>query len=225
MATNPDNAPNPNQQAMLQIMMAEYAILQSGRASTIFDATGRANLYIGSLSSVIVALAFVGQASDMGDSFFVFTLVLLVPLFFIGVTTFARILQVGNADLTYTRGMNRIRHFYTEIAPETARYFILPTHDDMAAWMKEASGKPGLLQPFLSTGGMVIGLNSFLAGAFVAILLHLLIDAELLVSLIAGIVAFCVSAYLHIRYLGQDWEAHEKTLHVLFPSPKTDENS
>lgn len=137
MATENTQSKDDHSEMMLQIMMAEHAALQSARSSTIFDATGRANLFIGSISSVLIALAFIGQASEMGKPFFIFTMLLLIPLFFIGITTFYRIVQIGNADTVYARGINRIRHFYTEIAPDTARYFILPTRDDFTAMLDE----------------------------------------------------------------------------------------
>lgn len=205
-------------QMMLQIMMAEHAALQNARSSTIFDATGRANLFIGSISSVLVALAFIGQASEMGKPFFIFTLLLIVPLIFIGFTTFHRIVQIGNADTVYGRGINCIRHFYTEIAPETAPYFILPTRDDFQAMLDEMEAAPGVFQTFLSTGGMVNGLNSMLIGVFVGVLMYVLFEASPLICIIVGGLAFFGSLYLHTQYLGRLWEANEKRLKVLFPS-------
>jgi hypothetical protein len=217
-----ENAPKKdnNPELMLQIMMAEHAALQSARSSTIFDATGRANLFIGSISSVLVALAFIGQASEMGKPFFIFTLLLIVPLVFIGFTTFHRIVQIGNADTVYGRGINRIRHFYTEIAPETARYFILPTRDDFTAMLDEMGAQPGVFQTFLSTGGMVNGLNSMLVGVFIGVLLYVLFDLGLLACIIVGGVGFFISLCLHTQYLGRLWEANEKRLKILFPSDK-----
>jgi hypothetical protein len=215
---NTDN----NTQMMLQIMMAEHAALQNARSSTIFDATGRANLFIGSISSVLVALAFIGQASEMGKPFFIFTLLLIVPLIFIGFTTFHRVVQIGNADTVYGRGINRIRHFYTEVAPDTARYFILPTRDDFQAMLDEMEAAPGVFQTFLSTGGMVNGLNSMLVGVFVGVLLYVLLDLSPLICILVGGVGFFASLYLHTRYLGKLWEANEKRLKVLFPTPDAD---
>jgi hypothetical protein len=208
-----------NPEAMLQIMMAEHAALQSARSSTIFDATGRANLYIGSISSVLVALAFIGQASEMDQSFFIFALLLLIPLFFIGMTTFHRVIQIGNADTIYTRGINRIRHFYTQIAPDTEPYFILPTRDDFTAVTDELGGT-GVFQTFLSTPGLVNGLNSVLVGVFIGVLLHLVFDLTLLVCVIVGIIGFVISVYLHTRYLGMLHDANQRRLKVMFPSPE-----
>ena len=205
---------------MLQIMMSEYAMLQSASSSTIFDASGRVNLYIGSISSVLVALAFIGQAADMGESFFIFALVLLLPLILIGVTTFNRTLQIAIEDVVYRRGINRIRHFYTEVAPETARYFILPTYDDMAAILQEPRPIPSLMQLFLSTPGMVSGLNSLLLAVFAGIMVHVLFEFTLLSSLIVAVVGFVFSLIGHTRVQNHQWGTNEKRIKTLFPTPQ-----
>src|SRR2546426_2982027 len=41
-------------------------------------------------------------------AFFVFSLVVLPTLFFMGLITFERVLQSGSADVIYARGINRI---------------------------------------------------------------------------------------------------------------------
>jgi hypothetical protein len=46
------------------------------------------------------------------------------------VVTLARLLQASAEWPTYGQGMNRIRHWYLEVAPEMAPYFVLPATDD-----------------------------------------------------------------------------------------------
>src|SRR5260370_9285863 len=78
----------------------------------------------------LIALALVAQLSHLGTAFFVFSLVVLPTLFFMGLITFQRVMQSGLADVTYARGINRIRHLYLEYAREMRPYFILGSHDD-----------------------------------------------------------------------------------------------
>jgi hypothetical protein len=78
----------------------------------------------------LIALAFVGQLSNLGTALFVFSLVVIPTLFFMGLITFERLLQANSASLTYARGINRIRHLYLEYAPQMQPYFILSSHDD-----------------------------------------------------------------------------------------------
>lgn len=115
---------------LVSIMTTEHYNLQSGRSTTIAEANGRASLFVGAVSSGLVALALVGQLSHLGTAFFVFSLVVLPTLFVMGLVTFERVLQAGKVDLVYARGINRIRHLYLEYAPQMQPYFILSPHDD-----------------------------------------------------------------------------------------------
>src|SRR5579859_3919134 len=76
---------------VVAIMTTEHATLQTGRAMTIADANGRASLFLGTVSTSLVALAFVGGLSrastGLGQAFSVFALVLLPSLVFLGLVT------------------------------------------------------------------------------------------------------------------------------------------
>src|SRR6266566_6817729 len=115
---------------LVSIMTTEHYNLQTGRAMTVSEANGRASLFVGAVSSGLIALALVAQLSHLGTAFLVFSLVVLPTLFFMGLITFGRLMQSGLADVTYSRGINRIRHLYLEYAPEMQPYFILGSHDD-----------------------------------------------------------------------------------------------
>src|SRR5215469_11739568 len=80
---------------LVSIMTTEHYNLQTGRAMTISEANGRSSLFVGAVSSGLVALAFVGQISHLGTAFFVFSLVVLPTLSFMGLITFERVLQSG----------------------------------------------------------------------------------------------------------------------------------
>jgi hypothetical protein len=120
---------------MLQVMTTEHAALQAGRSATIFETGGRTAVFLGTVSSTLVALAFVGQISELGTAFFAFALVLLPTLFFLGLVTLEWALQLGIEDYIYAVGVSRIRHFYVEVVPQSERYFVGPTHDDFASAM------------------------------------------------------------------------------------------
>ena len=51
------------QQQILQFMTTEHFTLQTARSATIAEANGRCALFMGSVSSAVVAVAFIGQAS------------------------------------------------------------------------------------------------------------------------------------------------------------------
>src|SRR5215468_8474021 len=148
---------------VISIMTTEHYNLQSGRAMTISDANGRASLFLGTVSTSLVALAFVGQISrsdaGLGQAFYVFALVLFPSLVFLGLVTFERVLQSGIEDLVYARGINRIRHLYQEHAPEMQPYFILSAHDDDAGVMGNSAMRWGVWPMFLSTASMIAVIN------------------------------------------------------------------
>ena len=81
-------------QKMLQIMATEHSVLQAGRSATIFETGGRTAVFLGTVSSTLIALALVGQISRLGTAFFAFALVLLPTLFFLGLVTFERAMQL-----------------------------------------------------------------------------------------------------------------------------------
>src|SRR6266700_3273281 len=183
---------------LVAIMTTEHYTLQTGRSMTIAEANGRASLFVGAVSSGLVALAFVGQLSHLGTAFFVFSLVVLPTLLFMG-------LQSGSADVNYARGINRIRHLYLEYAPQMQPYFILSSHDDTSLPMETLGAMHrSRWQVFLSMAGMMAMINSVLAGSFVGLLLAAF-TLPLVVTTSAGVVTFLVSVGIHQRYQWRQW--------------------
>jgi hypothetical protein len=201
---------------LVAIMTTEHYTLQTGRAMTIAEVNGRSSLFVGAVSSGLIALAFVGQISHLGTAFYVFSLVVLPTLFFMGLITFERVLQSDMADSVYTRGINRIRHLYLEYAPQMQPYFILSAHDDREGAFGSEAMHPLWVQFFLSLPGMIAVINSVLAGSFVGLLLAAF-TFPLWVCTTAGVVAFLVSVGLHPLLL-RPWIRVERNLPVHFPS-------
>src|SRR5205809_3826085 len=111
---NNEHLPMELSPQLVTMMTTEHYNLQTGRSMTISEANGRASLFVGAVSSSLIALTFVGQISQMGTAFYVFGLVVIPTLFFMGLITFERVAQSGKLDIIYARGINRIRHLYLE---------------------------------------------------------------------------------------------------------------
>jgi hypothetical protein len=208
---------------VVSIMTTEHYNLQSGRAMTISEANGRASLFLGTVSTSLVALAFIAQISrsgaSLGQAFYVFALVLLPSLMFLGLVTFDRVLQTGIEDVVYARGINRIRHLYQEYAPEMRPYFVLSPHDDDVGVLGNmAMTTQAWWQAFLSTSGMIAVINSILTGAFVGLLLAAIVNLALGLAVIVAIVVFLASVALYQRYQSQRWQSSVATLGVRFPT-------
>jgi len=62
----------------LTALTTEHFTLQGARSQTASESASRASLYILSVSSALVALGFIGQASQIGTTFDVFALTVLL---------------------------------------------------------------------------------------------------------------------------------------------------
>jgi hypothetical protein len=201
---------------LVAIMTTEHYNLQTGRAMTISESNGRASLFVGAVSSGLIALTFIGQISHLGTAFFVFCLVVIPTLFFMGLITFERVLQAGSTDIIYARGINRIRHLYLEYAPQMQPYFILSAHDDSGETKAQEAMRPSWWQIFFSMAGMIAVINSVLVGCFAG-LLFVLFALPVWVCTSAGVVAFLVSVGIHQRYQWGQWMRQDQDIPVLFP--------
>jgi hypothetical protein len=124
--SSPD-APSPD---LLTVLPTEHFALRGARGSTVSESSARAALYVGSVSSAVIALGFLRQASDLGGAFDVFALVVLPTLYALGVFTFVRLVKSSIEDLLYSPAINRIRGFYRELIGADARCLMLAAHDE-----------------------------------------------------------------------------------------------
>ncbi|MEP7190876.1 MAG: hypothetical protein ABI901_16930 [Roseiflexaceae bacterium] len=213
-----EQSTNAKDAQILQILITEHNNLQAARSATVFEANGRTTLFLGAVSSSLVALAFIGQMSEMGQAFYLFALILLPSLIFLGLVTFVRVNQTGIEDMIAARSINRIRHYYTEVAPLAKTYFIMSTSDDMIGYVQNLGGRASVFQQFVSTAGLVSVLNSVLTAVFVGLMVFVLFHTSLVLCIAVGVVVFAISVGLYMRYQHQYWANNEQHMQVLFPS-------
>lgn len=206
---------------LMQFLTTEHFMLRAARSSTVAETNGRCSIYLNAVTGVVVALAFIGQVSAMGEAFFVFGFVLFPCLLFLGLTTFVRVLQSGIEDMIYARGVNRIRHFYVELAPQAKDYFILSTHDDIASSsLRDLGLIPPGWQLFMTAAGMVEVINSVIAGVLAGMIISRLVGWSLPICAGLGIGVFLASLLAQQWYQSKYWERVERRLDVRFPSPE-----
>jgi hypothetical protein len=111
----PHGDPRP---AAVTFATTEHFTLQGARAATIAESTGRASMFLLSVSGGPVAQGWIATASRFGTAFYAFGLILLPTLTFVGLVTFERALQSGMEDLEYARRIARLRDYYFDEAPE-----------------------------------------------------------------------------------------------------------
>jgi hypothetical protein len=209
-----------NRQALLTTLTTEHFTLQGARSQTVSESGARSSLYLGSVSSTLIALGFVSQVSEGGEIFQLFALSVLPTLFFLGLFTFVRLVESSVEDVLYGRAINRIRHYYLEVAGEDARYFLMSGHDDPPGVMANMGLVGGSRwQLFFTTASAVSVVNAVVGGGAIAILLGVTLDLPLAVAATAGIGFAILSVALFIRYDRGRHMAGAGRDEVLFPSP------
>ena len=150
----------------VQILATEHWSLLATRSMTWGEVFSRAGIFLTVVSASVVALALVAQATDFGDGFYVFALLVLPIVLVLGVGTLVRLGDALTEDVRLVFGMNRLRHAYLEIAPELEPYFVTSHYDDEEGVL-ETLGPAARVRPsrFLSSTPVVVGLiDAVLAG-------------------------------------------------------------
>ena len=114
----------------VQMLATEHWSLLATRSLSWNEAFSRSSMFLSLLSGAVVALALVAQASNFGEAFVVFALLVLPIVLFVGIATYVRLLEINNEDYVWVRGMNRLRGAYLEIDPGLAPYFITGVTED-----------------------------------------------------------------------------------------------
>jgi hypothetical protein len=191
--------------AIVSFITTEHFTLQTARSNTVGEANGRASIYLMTVSSAVVALAFIGQVAKLGTAFFAFAFVLLPALFFIGVVTFDRVLQSSIEDGVLAMRINRLRRFYLDFGPGLGNYLATPVpEDDPEAAMRQHRVKGGRWQTLLTIAGMVSVINSVIVGVLCALIAGRFIHT-LWVPIVIGVIVFLVSALTHQRHHIRVW--------------------
>ena len=135
----------------------EHFTLQGSRASTVSESSVRSSLYLGALSSTLIGLGFfVNVGGAFSDAFRVFALTALTTVFVLGIFTYTRLVQSSVEDIFYGRAINRIRHYYLELAGDRAHHFMLVGNDDPLGVVRNMAVQPSRWQLYF-TNAMAIG--------------------------------------------------------------------
>jgi hypothetical protein len=184
----------------LTALTTEHFVLQSARIGTISEANGRSSLFLGTLSSATIAIAFIGQISELGDPFYLFALTLLPPVFLLGIFTFLRLVQTGIEDYIYGLGTVRIREYFVRLDPGAAPFF-LPTDPEGIKKLQRMGMIPtGPFQGLLTVGSMVACINAIVGGVAVALAVRSLLDATAFVAAVTGGMTALLFAALFMVY-------------------------
>jgi hypothetical protein len=209
----------PERGELLTALTTEHFTLQGARSQTMTESSSRAALYIGAVSSTLVALGFLGQLSPGGDTFNTFALTVLPTLYLLGVFTFVRLVECGAEDFRYGLAINRIRGYYKQLAGDHANLFLLSGHDDGLGVFANAAVPPEGRTQYFTFGSVVAVINSVVGGSAVAIALGAFVDASLGVAAGAGGLVAVGSVVALLRFADRLLDARTGGVEALFPSP------
>ena len=210
----------------LQILSTEHWSLLASRSLAWNESFSRAGMFLSTLTGAIVALALVAQASQFGDGFTLFALVILPIVLFIGVTTLIRLGASNYHEAMCVVGMNRIRAAYLELAPDLERYFVMSAHDDALGIGTTMGVQPGgrvswIGQILAGTPTVVMILNSVLAGVIGAVA-SLRIGVAVSTALGVGALSFVLAMVLQGLYARGSIAKAQAGYRPLFPTPAAD---
>lgn len=187
--------------AVVPIVTTEHFALQSTRAATTSESVGRAGMFLSTVSTALVAMAFAGQVTDFDGAFIAFAVITFLSLLFLGLVTFERVVQASIEDIAAAQRMNRLRRLYLELAPGLAGYLQPPAESDQASAVLRAGGlRPGQWQLLLTVAGMISIINSVIVGVLVGVGAGLLVSDPIWPAATLGVLAFVLAAIAQHRF-------------------------
>ena len=155
------------EQAFIDAVTTDHFVSQAARSAIIAEMIGRAMLYMGAVSTTLVAFGFVAQAADLTP----FIAAVLPALFLLGEFTFAAMLRNSMESVVLLRQIQRIRHYYRGLGPD-ARDVFGPLESDRQfdAAIATFGLRPAPLQLLFSGASTVAAVNAILGGVGIALL-------------------------------------------------------
>jgi hypothetical protein len=185
------------QQAFMTALVTEHFVLQGARGQTSSEMTGRAALYLATVSSTLIALGFVARDQS---AFVPFAAAVLPSLLILGEFTFIRLVAASVEDLQYLYAIQQIRHYYRSLVPDGLTFFAGIALGSPRVAVTHAMGmSPSPLNVVYTAGGMIAAINSILAGIGIALILR---GAGLVIAVVAscGAITALVIYGLHLRW-------------------------
>lgn len=165
-----DTPPTLNYPDRMNVFMTtEHFTLQSARSIINSEIMNRVSLYFTTLSSVLIASAFLAQITKLDDLFSLFIWIAFPVLILLGIFTLARLMVLGRLDSVYIRAINRIRHFYAQSAPEMQKFMLFPPHDDFRSVSVYGGYANDMRSNLLSAANAVTVTNSIVATVLVSV--------------------------------------------------------
>lgn len=202
-------ADEPIAPALMNALVTEHFVLQSAASTTVSEASGRATLYLSSLSSSLVAMGFAAQSPH---AFPAFAAAVIPVLLLLGVLTVVRLVDTGIQNVIYLAGIARIRARYRTLSREAVQFFPSwgDAEDETGQALASLAVTRSPLVGLFTTASTVAAINSVVAGAGVVLLLVRLFGIDLAVAVPAGVVLSAVLMAVFYRYQDRRYTAADR---------------
>src|SRR4051794_14768895 len=203
-----------------QLLATEHWSLLAARGMTWSEVMSRIAVHL-TISSALVVLALVTQATGFGAAFHVLSIGLTSAILALGTFTGVRVHNASREDAAIILGMNRLRAGYVKMDPGIAEYLVTSRYDDQAGLM--ATYTMGMRRSTLShvmgsTSMFINIVNAIVAGTLGALIADAASGDPVATSL-GGIVAG--TAYLAMTVEVARRSFAQPPLDARFPTPAT----
>ena len=188
------------QSALMSALTTEHIVLQTAASSTISEAEGRSSLYILSLSSSLIAIAFMSKSPEM---LLPFVAAVLPVLLLLGLFTVIRLIDTSIDNMQYLIGIARIRRYYRTLTPDAGLYFSVETGRWPEAKLAPSQGLGDFMLSFGTTATMIAFINSVVAGVMVTLGIQALMGKSVIIAVICGVLTAFFLVMTFVKY--QNW--------------------
>lgn len=219
-------APIDDQRA-LQILSTEHWSLLTARSLAYNEAFSRAGMFLSFLSATLIVIGLMVASDVFAEAVLPVVALLLAVDLFIGLATIGRLTNASNEEFRAIRGMNRIRHAYSEMVPGIERYFVTSIHDDYRGVLSNfgnPDGGPwlGFIHGITTAVGMLMIIVCVLFGALLAVIAAGL-GASTPVAIGLGVVGFVALFVISARLGARIATGVVTDPEAMFPTPRPGE--
>jgi hypothetical protein len=184
------------EQAFVNAVATELFVTQAARGAIVSEMTGRGMIYMGTVSSALIAFGFLASTGDLAP----FVAGVLPALLLFGELTFAALFRSTVENVVLLRHMQDIRSFYRTLAPDDHTVFDAPHADSVFGAAVATIGLRGAPAQALFTGASTIAaVNAMLAGVGAALLVwH--VGAGIAAAIAVGVPVAVGWFVLHVGY-------------------------
>jgi hypothetical protein len=188
--------------AWITLLTTEHYTLQTQRSATIAESSGRASIFLGSVSAGLVAIGFQGARSGQSGGTTIFELLVLTSLAFLGAVTFLRCVEIAIDDRQFELRITTLRAAYAQLVPELADILLSAAGEEQASSMLTPRRQP--FQLMLSIAGSMGVITSIVTGADLAVLVYGL-KGPLALAISVGAAAGVCVALASVRFQWNRW--------------------